>query len=115
MKRLYFLLLFSCPCVMLAQNYSVLSTHGGTLSDHFLDVIATNDSGYAAVGVSSSFSSSADVYLVKFDKNNLVEWSRTMGGGGIEWGYALSQLPDSGFIIAGFSSSFSNGDFDGII
>lgn len=115
MNRLYFLILLLSPFTLLGQNYSYLSTHGGSLSDHFLDVIATNDSGYAAVGVSSSFSSSADVYIVKFDKNNVVEWSRIIGGLGIDWGYAVSQLPDSGFAIAGFSSSFSNGDFDGII
>lgn len=68
--------------------------------------------GYIAVGVTSSFGAGKeDVYLVKTDTDGEIQWSKTYGGNGDDNGWSVHETQD-GFIIAGFTNSFGNGDFD---
>ncbi|MCC6372766.1 MAG: hypothetical protein IT236_17310 [Bacteroidia bacterium] len=76
----------------------------------------TLDRQYIVAGSTSSFGgSSTDVYLVKVDSMGSVLWEKNYGGLGNEVGKAVIQLPDSGFVIAGFTSSYGAGGYDAII
>ncbi len=85
--------------------------------DEFRDVCNdARDSGYVAVGTSSSFSNgNSDVYLVKTDWKGNTLWSRSIGSPGIENGYSIEQTFDSGFIIAGFTNNTAGGDYDAML
>lgn len=88
-------------------------TQGGSQRDIGINLIQTSDGGYALLGYTSSFGASGeDIYLVRLDENGEQLWSQTYGGEGRDDGWDLVQTEDGGFMILGFSDSFSAGDFD---
>jgi hypothetical protein len=52
---------------------------GEDKNDSFASVIMTSDGGFLACGVTESYSTSKDGFLVKFDADGEVEWSRKYG------------------------------------
>ncbi|MEI7897355.1 MAG: T9SS type A sorting domain-containing protein [bacterium] len=94
-----------------AGNISWEKTYGGANSDQGNDVQQTSDGGYIFAGNSMSFGAGAyDVYLIKTDANGVATWSKTYGGVNSEYGNAVQQTIDGGYIIAGYSASFP-GDY----
>lgn len=61
------------------------------------DVIQTHDSGFVTTGY--IVSSNTKLHLFKFDKNGDSLWSRQIGNN--DWGQAIQERPDHGFMIAG--------------
>lgn len=90
---------------------------GGSQEDTFHDVIATADGGYAALGYSQSVdgditdnTEQVNMYwLVKTASDGAIQWSKTYGGSGDDRAENLIQTNDSGFILAGYSTS-NDGD-----
>lgn len=79
--------------------------YGGSGHDYARQIIATADSGYMVVGTTSGFGVlNTDLYAIKTDKNCNHEWSHIYGAAGIEWGYAVRQTFDQGYIFCGFSN-----------
>jgi PKD repeat protein len=70
---------------------------------------STSDRGYVLVGYATPDSVNAtDIWIMKVDADNVVEWSKTFGGGsgaggGLDGDYALDveETPDGGYIVAG--------------
>ena len=89
-----------------------LRAYGGDNWDQAEAVLQTPDGGYALAGMSRSFTSYGQVYLVKTDGDGGQQWSATFGGGGDEWAHAVQQTADGGFILAGKTTSFGAGDQD---
>ena len=88
-------------------------TIGGLARDWSECVITTSDGGFAVAGSTESFGSGGwDVYLVKTDSYGNVEWQRTFGGSGNDFGYALAQTADGGFVICGSTESYGSGATD---
>lgn len=82
-------------------------TYGGTGSDAARFAVQTFDSGFAALGSTTSFGAGlSDIYLVKTAANGTPLWSKTYGGAGNDYGMALVEMPDSGFAILGSTESF---------
>lgn len=110
-------------------------TYGAGLSD--ILVVKTNDSGvvqwskaYGSPGaefgvgikkdpsggyilVGNTFGLSADTLtddflLIKINNNGTVLWAKTYGGPENDEAHALDVMPDSGFVIAGTTSSYGN-------
>lgn len=80
---LFLLILFLFPCCVGAKEIKEeVFNYGGRNSEEYNDVIATSDGGYVAVGYTSSTdidglskkSESDDGVIVKYDKNNKIEW-----------------------------------------
>lgn len=78
------------------------------------DIVQTMDGGYVVAGrrVASSTSADWDASLLKLDASGGIEWQRTYGGAGIELAYAIRQVPDGGYVVAGESNSFGSGRAD---
>ncbi|MFI5218551.1 MAG: T9SS type A sorting domain-containing protein [Bacteroidia bacterium] len=86
-------------------------TIGGTGSETGLSVMQTTDGGYIIIGYSDNFSGTLnDIYLVKTDSDGNVLWAKTFGGTGNEYGLAVQQTNDGGYMIAGWTNSFGNGN-----
>ncbi|MGB3340756.1 MAG: hypothetical protein WBB37_04665 [bacterium] len=94
-----------------AGNLEWDKTYGGVNDETGWSVIETPDHGYAIAGHTYSFGSgSADVYLVRTDALGDTLWTRTYGGDEYDYSYSLCKTPDNGFVLAGTSSSFGQGD-----
>jgi hypothetical protein len=95
----------------------VIATFGGSLNEVAQSVIATTDGGFAVLGHAQSndgdvvdkTDDSFDFWLLKFDSDANLQWSKTYGGSGDDRGRSLIQTQDGGFALLGYSSS-SDGD-----
>ncbi len=88
-------------------------TYGGYYFEQGLSVQQTHDGGYIIAGSSLSFGAgNHDVYLVKTDAKGDSLWTKTYGGGDIDFGYSVQQTVDKGYVITGKTSSFGNGGED---
>jgi len=84
-------------------------TYGGTNNDMGYSVQQTSDAGYIVAGEASSFGNGRQVYLVKTNATGDTLWTRTYGGASTDFGYSVQQTQDSGYVIAGSTTSFGNG------
>lgn len=115
------LLIFSCEKQDIPfdseLNSQLVLTLGGSRNDVAQSVIATNDGGFAVLGYTQSNNGnildksdeSYDFWLLKFDSNANLEWTKTFGGSEDDRGFSLIQTSDSGYALLGYTSS-SNGD-----
>jgi len=95
------------------------ANYGGSNHEDARDVLATADGGYVVVGQTASedgqvtgLHGSSDYWVLKLSSNGDIEWEKTLGGSGSEFGYAIEQTADGGYYVAGGSQS-SNGDVSG--
>lgn len=73
----------------------------------------TIDGGYILTGLTTDGAHGGeDVFLIKTNSKGEVLWKKTFGGPGNDNGWAVRQVADGGYIIAGFTDSFGNGDMD---
>jgi hypothetical protein len=88
-------------------------TYGGNTVDWGYSLSPTADNGYILTGFTLSFGAgSYDVWLIKTDAAGDSLWSKTFGSGGEEWGHAVQQTSDGGYVIAGYTDSFGAGNTD---
>ena len=82
-------------------------TYGGTGDDEGHSVLQNNDGGYAITGLTTSYGAgNGDAYLVKTDPLGNIQWNKTFGGSGYEYGYSLLTAADGGYAMAGLTTSF---------
>jgi hypothetical protein len=89
-------------------------TYGGTGTDYGRSVQQTCDGGYIIVGyTNSSGAGSYDLLLMKTDSGGTEDWAYTYGGGGDDRGHFVQQtVPDSGYIVAGYTETYGPGGGD---
>ena len=88
-------------------------SYGGGASDHGECGQQTMDGGYIIAGWTQCFGAgSYDVYLVKTDSAGSEQWSHTYGWRLVENGLSVQQTLDSGYIIAGWTTSAGAGAED---
>ncbi len=77
-------------------------TYGGAGQERAYAVEQISDGGFIITGYTDSFGVvNDDVYLIRIDANGNTVWSKTYGGDGLDFGYAVKQTSDGGFIVAG--------------
>jgi hypothetical protein len=89
-------------------------TYGGAGEDICYYVSVCSDSGYILTGASSASNINYDVMLIRTDKNGNLLWQKYFGGSNDDYGWYVLQANDGGFVVTGFTSSFS-GTFDGYL
>jgi hypothetical protein len=88
-------------------------TYGGKGYDRAYSVIQTLDGGYALAGETTSFGvGERNMYVVKTDGNGVLQWNKTYGGETRDEALSLIQTSDSGFAIAGYTTSYGAGEAD---
>jgi hypothetical protein len=93
-----------------AQQITFQKTYGGIYGGVGNSVQQTFDGGYIIVGNVWNLSVGyTDVYLIKTNTNGDTLWTKTYGGSNSDYGYSVQQTTDSGYIVVGFSGSFSAG------
>ena len=82
-------------------------TFGGSVFDYFVSVQQTSDNGFIFCGYTLSFGAgSFDIYLVKTGADGSISWTKTYGGLNNDYGSAVRQTSEGGYIITGYSNSF---------
>ena len=87
--------------------------YGGTDDDKGRDIIRTSDGGYAIIGDTDSYTNGFDDFLVyRLDASGTKLWRKNYGGTGEDYGYSIQQTGDGGFILGGFTETYTHGDND---
>ncbi|PKP51043.1 MAG: hypothetical protein CVT95_01735 [Bacteroidetes bacterium HGW-Bacteroidetes-12] len=118
MQKLTHLLFLLLPFFGFAQSDTIahLYTFGGIGIDVGESIEATSDGGYIIIGSNSTNTTgNTDVYLLKVDSLINIEWSYSLGGTNNDWGYAVKQTYDKGYITATSSNSYGNGGYDAVL
>ena len=90
------------------MNWS--KTFGGSRVSNGYQVQQTSDGGYIVVGVMGTHvAGNTDVYLIKTYPNGKMNWSKTFGGSGDEYGFSVQQTTDGGYIMVGRTKPFGAG------
>ena len=97
------------------------STYGGSQNDFANKIQQTNDGGYIVVGQTNSDDNDVsgnpgsniyDYWVVKLNSTGQLQWQSCLGGSANDFGNAIQQTTDGGFIVAGRSAS-NNYDVSG--
>ena len=84
-------------------------TYGGIGDEEPAAIQQTTDGGYIIVGSdNSSGIGNYNVYVVKINSIGDTLWTKSFGGGNNEFAQAVQQTMDGGYIIAGYTNSFSS-------
>ncbi|MFX0052630.1 MAG: hypothetical protein ACFE8U_15235, partial [Candidatus Hermodarchaeota archaeon] len=88
-------------------------TIGGLRGEFGFSIIISSDGGYIIVGGTESFGAgNYDLWLVKTNITGQVEWNRTIGGPGAEYGFSIIESSEGGYILAGRTDSYGVGGED---
>lgn len=86
---------------------------GGSKTDGAFSVQQTSDGGYIVAGYVCSFGAGDDdAWIIKFDSSGAVEWQKAYGDARAEGFYSIDLTSDDGYVVSGYSSSFSSGVYD---
>ncbi|MFN0212621.1 MAG: T9SS type A sorting domain-containing protein [Saprospiraceae bacterium] len=92
---------------------------GGTGLDIGYAIVQTNDGGYIVTGESDSNDGdvkynhgNSDYWVVKLNFEGKIEWEKSLGGIGIDWGNDIRQTREGGYIVIGQARS-TGGDVTG--
>lgn len=93
--------------------------YGGTGLDAIRSMSKTTDGGYIFSGQSNSNAGGSkvednrgldDIWVVKTDGSGNLQWEKTLGGSGYDWGQAVYARADGSYIVGGFSNSPLSGE-----
>jgi len=87
--------------------------YGGTLTDTATSIQQTSDGGYIVAGYTTSYTYGGDdIAVYKLNSSGNKVWYKHYGGTYDDFGYSAEQTSDGGYIITGYTVSFSYGSHD---
>ncbi|MBK9097380.1 MAG: T9SS type A sorting domain-containing protein [bacterium] len=90
-----------------------IKNFGGALDSYGHSAQQTSDGGFIIIGRIDYFIPPRnDIWLIKSDAFGDTVWTKTFGGNYEDWGFAVEQTHDKGYIITGHTSSFGTGSED---
>lgn len=86
---------------------------GGSSNETLQSIAKTNDGGFICVGNTRSDDGDIvqapygdnDYWVLKFDSNTVLEWSKVLGGSDEDMAQEIIQTNDGGYVISGYSKS----------
>jgi CSLREA domain-containing protein/uncharacterized delta-60 repeat protein len=88
-------------------------TYGGSGGEDARDIQQTADGGYIVVGGTLSFGAgSSDCWILKLNADGTIAWQKTYGGSSGDNLDSIQQTSDDGYIAAGTTLSFGEGEQD---
>ncbi len=81
----------------------------GSWQSECYDIQATPDGGFILTGTETSFTTDADLLIIKLGAAGNLIWKKIYGTVDAEQGESIKQLPDGGYVIAGMSSHGAGG------
>ncbi|MBL7890805.1 MAG: T9SS type A sorting domain-containing protein [Bacteroidia bacterium] len=110
--RLFIMLLITISSGAFAQ-IKFRKKIGGNGYDYGMTAIQIENKGYVLCGSTSSYGyGNSDVFVVKTDSMGVPGPHTTFGGINIDRGNCIRKTNDNGYIITGYSNSFSGGGYD---
>jgi hypothetical protein len=89
-------------------NVEWSKNHGGSDAEYGYSVQQTSDGGYIVAGYIYYYDTyDAQVLVLKTDSSGDQEWMGTIGGPELDEGFSVQQTRDKGYIITGFTDSYS--------
>lgn len=100
-----------------SMNYqptvTIDQTIGGSDLDYAYSVAITSDGGFAFSGYTYSYGAGgSDMWLVKTDVTGEIDWEKTFGGTGLDYGFSIIATSDGGYALAGGTESYGAGNSD---
>jgi hypothetical protein len=95
------LLLIGCDLNGDPSQRFLQKTLGFSLDDFATSIVTTKDGGFIITGRSNSPRNNTDILLVRTDRNFRPIWSKTLGGSGLDQGYAAIELADGSVAVLG--------------
>lgn len=92
-------LFFVSACCRAQQGFQ--RNFGGDKFDRALFIDHTSDGGYIICGYSNSFGNSNDIYVLKIDKAESIQWQKTIGGSRTDIGWGIKELKDKSYLLFG--------------
>ncbi|MFH2035407.1 MAG: DJ-1/PfpI family protein [Candidatus Zixiibacteriota bacterium] len=87
--------------------------YGGSASEGAFDLLELDNGDFMITGYTfSGGDGDADLLIARVKKTGELDWMRTYGGGGNEYGYGIAPTKEGGFLAAGFTTSYGSGDKD---
>lgn len=84
----------------------------GEISTILNKIRRTPDSAYIIIGQKGIAWPNDDIWLLKINDNGDTLWTKTYGGNNLDGPRDVRVMPDSGFVIVGFTRSYGNGERD---
>ena len=111
------LLLAICCISLAASSQNFRRTYGWGAYNTAPAFTQSPAGGFALLGsFSSPTSYQTDFVLMRTDTAGVFQWAKAYGGSGVDEARDLLQLPDSGWLLVGFTNSFSpNNDYNGYV
>ena len=91
-------------------------TFGGIEDDFGNSILQTSDGGYIIAGETDSYSNGrSDVWLIKTDENGNMQWDKTYGYEGSDFGEEIIKTSDGGYVIVGWGNQTGGARGDAIL
>jgi hypothetical protein len=91
---------------------------GWTLDDHGYSVQETADGGFIFTGIRTPSGTNNDIWLIKTNSTGSQEWEKIFDPAVPGWsdkGYSVRQTPDGGYIVTGYTLSYSMSYWEGYL
>lgn len=91
----------SCETTTPGPNDEIGKTLGFSGEDYANSIEPTSDGGFFITGFTNSIRTNYDIFAIKTDKKNNIQWSKTFGGNFFDYGSKGIETKDGGYVVLG--------------